>query len=270
MGSTERFQIQRELASSPPRAVYQAKDAKTGRLVLLHAVHLDTPEASACEARLRQQAKAASVLNSPNIPSIYGGGNQDGMFFVVLEYVQGANLRDTLARRQRMLMSEFMDLARQVCTGLDHAHHHGLFHTNLHPGNIVVELDGTAKILDFGIPKDIPPDDDRLRYAAPEQLRGNPPDARVNLFSWGAILYELLTRRPAFAGCDREALPPAPHAVDAAIPEGVSRALMKALALDPAERYASGQELVAALEDRVAQRPLPVPVPCTEPPLAKP
>src|SRR5512146_2752614 len=168
-----------------------------------------------------------------------------------------------------MLMSDFMDLARQVCTGLDHAHHHGLFHTNLHPGNIVVELDGTAKILDFGIPKDIPPDDDRLRYAAPEQLRGNPPDARVNLFSWGAILYELLTRRPAFAGCDREALPPAPHAVDAAIPEGISRALMKALALDPAERYASGQDLVAALEDRVAQRPLPVPVPCTEPPVPK-
>ncbi len=270
--TTERFRILRELACSPPRSVYSAKDTKTGRTVLLHSVRPGSAEAGAYESKLRQQARAASTLNSPNIPVIYGGGNQAGMFFVAVEYVEGTSLRTALSRGQRIGASEFLDLARQVCTGLDHAHHCGVFHGNLHPGNIFIELDGTAKILDFGIPKELPANDERLHYAAPEQLRGLSPDARSNLFSWGAILYEILAGRKAFVSCERDALPPSPHELDKKIPFGISDAVMKALALDPAERFGSGLDLASAMENhRAAERsPLPPPAPVLNVPLPRP
>ncbi len=264
-----RFEVERELASNPLGSIYKAKDPKSGRVLAVRTVRLDAPGAQEFLRRLMQQAKAAKALNSPNIASMYGGGTEAGFCFVALEFVSGASLRELIARRYRFSPTEFIDLARQICSALDHAQHSHNFHTALHPGNILVEMDGTAKLMDFAIPKDIPAEGDERRcYLSPEQLNGATPDLRSNLFSWGAILYELVTGQKAFTGSDRGTAPRAPHEINATVPVEISHAILKALAKDPAERFSHGDEFVAALESyKQAARPVPPPVPtATMPP----
>ncbi len=264
-----RFEVERDLATTPLGTISKARDPKSGRELVLRTVRLDAAGAQEFLLRLKQQAKAASALKSPNIAALYGGGTHEDLFFVALEYVPGASLRELIARGQHFSPTEFIDLARQVCSALDHAQHRDLFHAALHPGNILVEMDGTAKIMDFGIPKDPPSaDDERCAYLSPEQLNGGVPDLRSNLFSWGAILYEVATGRKAFAGTDRNTAPTVPHAINGSVPAGIGRAIMKALANDPADRYQSGSEFVSALENHktaaepaVAVASVPTPLP---------
>ncbi len=268
-----RFEIQQELFSAPLFSIYKVRDPKTGRMLVVYAIRLETIAGQQMAARFREHAKKASVLNSPNIGSIYGGGTDAGLFLISFEYVEGDTLRAILDNHQEFSPREVVDLARQVCCGLDHAHHRGMVHENLHPGNIIVELDGTAKIMDFGVPKEVgfrgserPPE--RLHYLSPEQVKGSAPDARSNIFSWGAILYELVTGKKASPADTAEALreaiqgstPSAPVQARSKIPAVISQAIMKALSKDPAARQQCGRELVAELESyRAAEKPAPRP-----------
>ncbi len=256
-----RFEVERELASTALQAIYKAKDPGSGKLVALHTVRLDAPGAPEFLARLKLQAKAASALNSPNIASTFGGGTDSGLFFVALEFVPGTSLRELIGRGQRFSPTELIDLARQICSALDHAQHRNVFHPALHPGNILVEMDGTAKLMDFAIPKDMPAEGDERRcYIPPEELNGSAPSLRSNLFSWAAILYEVSTGKKPFEDTGREP-PRAPHEINASVPVGISTAILKALANDPSGRYASGTEFVAALESyKQAAKPAGPPV----------
>lgn len=252
------FAILAELAPCEGGVVYKATDPK-GRTVALRTLSLDAPGAPETMPLFRAAARAASALSSPNVAGIFGGGEAGGVFFVAVEFVEGVKLSTTLAKGEAMPMSEVLDLSRQVCSGLDHAHAKGIVHPELKPSNIIVEWDGTAKIMDFGVPRKHPADriTEAGYYLSPEEARGEPLSPRSNLFSWGAMLYQMVSGHKPFNASDPAALrrkiveemPVAPEDLNPEVPPRVGEIILKALAKAPGERYGSGAELVSDLEN---------------------
>jgi len=264
------FAIHAELARTEGGAVYKATDPK-GRTVVLRTLRLDGPGAAQAVPAFGATAKAASALASPNIAGLYGGGQADGVFFIAVEFVEGVKLSSNLAKGEPAPMSEVLDLTRQVCTALDHAQSKGIAHPELKPTNIILEWDGTAKLMDFGVPRRHPAGElsEATYYLSPEEVRGEPLTIRSNLFSWAAIAYQMATGKKPFDAPDPETLrrmiaeeAPAPaHEVNPKLPPRVSEILAKAMAKSPAERYASGAAFLADLENYrkvEAQPPAPV------------
>ena len=253
-----RFEIVREIGKSELGTVYKAYDPKKKRTVALRVLCTDTPSAYERSRQYLMQAKAASVLDSPNIVSIYAGAEEQGLAYVVMEFVEGVSLDAALATQQGFSSSELLDISRQVCRGLDHAHSKGIVHRRLTPPGILTEWDGTVKILDFAAelgPEETRTGDD-VRYLSPEQVQGRAPDARSNVFNWGAILYEMVTGRKAFAESEPaavqreilEVMPSPPQEVIPGMPAGISRVVMKALAKNPEYRFQHAGDLVSELE----------------------
>lgn len=259
-----RFVLDSELGRGRMGAVYKATDSENGQTVAIRIIQLFrfSAEPDAARIRLRDSARAASGLDCPNIVSLFGGGELGEMFYLTLEYVPGTTLRQRLLKKEKFSVSEFLDVARQLCAGLGHAHARQVYHGNLVPWNLIFENDGTLKIMDFGLARtlvasDSRDDSDYVPYLSPEQLRGQPIDARSDLFSAACILYEMLAGRRAFEGSSREQIvqnvldgfaPPA-HESSIMIHPGLSAVLAKALAKDPGDRYQRGADLIRELEN---------------------
>ncbi|MBZ5598788.1 MAG: PEGA domain-containing protein [Acidobacteriia bacterium] len=260
-----RFEIVSELAHAAIISVYKATDTESGQTVALKAIRLEPLGEQAPEMvkRILEEAEACKVLNSHNIAVMHSAAEMDGQLCVAMEYVQGNGIATMLARKEGFSIWDLQDIARQSCQGLDHAHVRKVVHYSLEPAKIMVQWDGIVKILSFGasgVGAFVTPASGKtpavLHYMSPEQLRGDPVDARSNLFSLGAIFYEMVTERKAFEGEDpaqvREAIlertPTAVDQINRKIHPALSAVIMKALAKAPEERYQSGQELVNDLE----------------------
>lgn len=260
-----RFEILSELSHSDLGCVYKANDPESGQTVALKTIQLQPlgEQAPALMQRLLEEAESSKVLNSHNIAFLFGAGEMEGKLCASMEYVQGNSVATMLARKEGFSIWDLQDIARQACQGFDHAHARKVFHCSLEPAKIMVQWDGIVKILSFGVSSmgsyvaqtaGKPPA--ALHYMPPEQLRGDAVDARSNLFSLGAILYEMVTERKAFDGEDAdqvrqailEMMPVAVAEINRKIHPGLSAVIMKALAKAPEERYQSGQELVNDLE----------------------
>ncbi len=260
-----RFDIVSQIAQSDYSVVYKASDPETGSFVALKAINLQPlgEQAATLVKEVLAEAETAKVLNSHNVASLYGAGEMDGRLCALMEYVQGNSIATMLERKEGFSIWDLQDIARQACQGLDDAHVHKVIHHSLEPAKIMVQWDGITRILGFGIstagdyaaqvtgkPPQI------LHYMSPEQLRGDPLDARSNLFSIGAILYEMVTEQKAFNGEEAdqvrlaimETAPPLPNHVRPKVHPGLSAVIMKALSKAPDERYQSGQELINDLE----------------------
>jgi serine/threonine protein kinase len=260
-----RFEILSEIAHSDTISVYKATDPESSQTVALKTVKVEAlgEQAPALVKSLLDEAAASKVLNSHNIAVLYGAEEVDGVFCASLEYVQGNSVATMLARKEGFSIWDLQDIARQTCQGLDHAHAKNLVHYTLEPAKIMVSWDGTVKVLGFGISTmsafaaqasgSAP---GVLHYMSPEQLRGDPLGAPSNIFSLGAIFYEMVTERKAFDGEDAdqvrqsisEMTPVAPDQINRKIHPALSQVIMKALAKAPEERYQSGQDLVNDLE----------------------
>jgi serine/threonine-protein kinase len=260
-----RFEILSEIAHSELTSVFKATDPESGQTVALKTIKLEPlgEQAATLVKNLLEEGEASKVLNSHNIALLYGGEEADSVFCASLEYVQGNSVATMLARKEGFSIWDLQDIARQTCQGLDHAHAKGMAHYTLEPAKIMVAWDGTVKILGFGIStmsafsaqaSGKPPG--VLHYMSPEQLHGDPLGASSNMFSLGAIFYEMVTEHKAFDGDDAdqvrqsivETTPMAPDQVNRKIHPALSQVIMKALAKAPEERYQSGQELVNDLE----------------------
>jgi serine/threonine protein kinase len=260
-----RFEIQSELAKSESGCVYKASDPESGQVLALKTIRLEAygEHAGDIEQRILAEAETTKDLTSPNITLVYGAGEIDGQFCAAMEYVQGNSIATMLARKEGFSIWDLLDISRQVCQGLDHAHEHSVFHLSLEPAKVMVTWDGTVKILSFGISstgyvnaqaKGEPPS--VLYYMSPEQVAGDSLDGRSNLFSWGAMLYEMVTDQKAFGAADADAvrqkileeMPVPPAQLNPKINAIASGVIMKALAKDPAQRYQSGKELAADLD----------------------
>jgi len=260
-----RFEILSELAHSDRSVVYKATDTEDSQTVALKAVRVETLGENSADLvkAVLEEAEAAKVLNSHNIAALKSASEADGHICGSMEYVQGNAIATMLARKEGFSIWDLQDIARQACQGLDHAHVKKVFHYSLEPAKIMVQWDGIVKILSFGMSKLAArhanasgPAADVLHYMSPEQLRGETVDARSNIFSLGAILYEMVTERKAFDGDDadqvrqaiQESSPTPVDQVNRKIHPALSAVIMKALCKSPDERYQSGQDLVNDLE----------------------
>jgi serine/threonine-protein kinase len=260
-----RFEILSELAKSPSGCVYKASDPESGQTIALKTIHLEEfgEHAEELVNRILAEAESTKVLSSPNITLVYGAGEIDGQFCAAMEYIQGNSIQTMLARKEGFSIWDLLDISRQVCQGLDHAHQSNVFHYSLEPSKVMVTWDGTVKILSFGISSTgfvtavaTGAPQAPLYYMSPEQVSGEKIDARSNLFTWGAMLYEMVTDQKAFPGDDADAvrqkilgeMPPPPSSLNPKINTVASEVIMKALAKDPAQRYQSGREMTTDLE----------------------
>ena len=266
------FEILSELAKSSTVAVYKADDSTSGQTIALKAIQLSAfgESAAALEQALLAEAESCKVLSSPNITNVSAASVIDGQFCAAMEYVQGNSIATMLARKEGFSIWDLLDIGRQLSSGLDHAKSHNIVHYSLEPSKIMCGWDGTVRILGYGvssvgnfvqhIPEGVP---SILHYMSPEQVRGETTDARSNLFSLGAIFYEMVTERKAFDREDVESLrqsilestPVPPLHVNPKVHPLLSDLIMKALAKDPAQRYQSGRELLDDLEKCKESKP---------------
>jgi hypothetical protein len=266
------FEILSELAKSSTGVIYKANDPESGQTVALKAIQLSAfgEGAAALEQALMAEAEVCKVLSSPNITNVAGAGVIEGQFCASMEYIQGNSIATMLARKEGFSIWDLLDIGRQLTSALEHAKSHNRVHYSLEPAKIMCGWDGTVRILGYGVSSvgnfvqhltdGIP---SAMYYMSPEQLLNDATDARSNLFSLGAIFYEMVTERKAFDRDDLEGLkqcildstPVAPIHVNQKVHPLLSDLIMKALSKDPAERYQSGKELLDDLEKCKESKP---------------
>lgn len=259
-----RYEIISELGRGAMGVVYKAKDPTIGRTVALKTMRLDVHGLDTAEMmrRFQNEARAAGVLSHPNIVTIYDAGERDGVFYIAMEFIEGTTLHELLAQQRILPTEDVIRYSRQVCKGLDYAHSNGIVHRDVKPANIMITADGTVKIMDFGIAKaggSMTSTGQVLgtpNYMSPEQVKGRPLDGRSDLFSFGVILYEMLTGEKPFTGQNVTTIiykivnenPIAPRDLDVTVHPGLSAIVTRALAKSPEDRYQSGAELIHDLE----------------------
>jgi formylglycine-generating enzyme required for sulfatase activity len=267
LGQVGRYRVLRELGAGGMGAVFEAEDTQLLRRVALKVMHPETARHGDGKARFLREARAAAALTHDHIVPIYDVGEQDGAPFLVMALLRGETLEARLKRTRRPLpLAEALRIGREVAEGLAAAHEAGLIHRDVKPANVWLEAPAArVKLLDFGLARLSEGEGVKTRsgavlgtpaYMSPEQAAGGKGvDARADLFSLGAVLYEMLTGTRAFKGDSwMEVLanrlrmkPPAPHAVNAAVPEEVSALVMRLLAEEPAQRPSSARQVARSL-----------------------
>ncbi len=274
----DRYTIRSLLGQGGMADVYLAQDTHLMRDIALKILRFDsefdTKHNEKQKVRLLREARAAAGLSHPGIVVIHDLGECDGRPFISMEYIQGRNLRDlhadTIAQGRCLPIKDILNIAHQVASALDYAHSKKVIHRDVKPENIMVTPEGICKITDFGIARShvaglrtLTPHGKLActwHYAAPEYFQGEDPSAMGDQFSFGCVLYELLTGRMAFSGEEAhqvwyritmvQPVPPSDIAWD--LPEPVNPVLLKMLAKNPNNRYASCSAAVEAFENAVA------------------
>jgi Tol biopolymer transport system component len=271
-----RYEIRSLLGVGGMGEVYRAHDPKIGREVAIKVLPAALSTDDERLRRFEQEASAAGALNHPNILSIYDVETHDGSPYVVSELLEGQTLRELLSGGAPLAVRKALDYALQTARGLAAAHERGIIHRDMKPENIFVTADGRAKILDFGLAKLVEPDGDGARtdiptrkvntdsgavmgtvgYMSPEQLRGRPVDPRTDIFSFGAVLYEMLSGRRAFqrdtAADTISAIlredPPELSETNGQINPALDRVVRRCLEKNREERFHSASDLAFALD----------------------
>ncbi len=265
LGRLGRFRLVEKVGQGGAGVVYQAVDEKLGRRVALKVLRPDRVGEGEHRQRLLREARAAAAISHANIAAVYDVDEADGQVYLAMEWVEGRTLREVIGGRP-VATHDALRFAIGVAGGLVKAHAAGVIHRDLKPDNVRVTPEGEVKILDFGLAKALHSersDGDTLTesgvvlgtppYMSPEQARGRAIDTRSDLFSFGAILYEMLTGRRAFDGEGPvdviDAILNRPIAVQGEMPPALARIVRKCLEKDRALRYASAAELLDDLRD---------------------
>jgi len=284
---TERYRQMQVLGHGGMATVELAHDLELDRPVAIKRLAASLATNDEFKQRFVREARLAARLSHPNIVAVYDVGEDDGLPFIVMEYVDGETLADLLHRRGRLEPDEAVALALQACAGLETAHEAGLVHRDVKPQNLLVTPGGTVKIADFGIARSL--DGTQLTqagtvlgtagYLAPEQAAGETVTAAADVYALGAVLYELLTGRPPYvadslvelAARQREGTIAPVRELAPEVPAATEDAVMHALARDPEYRPPSAEALAGELRTpptalTEVDRSVPAPGPATHGP----
>jgi serine/threonine-protein kinase len=264
--SLGRYHVEEFLGVGGTSEVYRAHDTLLGRTVALKLI--TDPRDPDAGSRLLSEAQHASILNHPHICALYEAEHGTALPFIVLEFIEGPTLHQVLKTRLPSV-EEVVLWARQIAAALEHAHRRGVIHRDLKSANVALAPDGSVKILDFGLSRRMTSGDTAqspaeilksasvagtLTHMAPEVLRGEPPDARVDLWAFGVMLYELLTGRVPFKRATtlqtaEAILGAVPEPLPAPTPPELKRVVERCLSKDPRARFRTATELRAALDE---------------------
>ena len=266
-----RYEILEELGRGAMGVVYRAKDPLIGRIVATKTIQISEEGTGMSRTQLvelfQTEARAAGLLNHPNIVAIYDVGECDGVYYITMELLKGKSLQSLLDSGEKFPITRLLRITEQICSALEFAHHQGVVHRDIKPANIMLTNDDFVKITDFGTAKVLEYGASQRAsamgtpsYMSPEQIKGKAVDGRTDIFSLGVILYELTTGQKPFHGQDVATVlykilneqPAPPHQLNPSIPTGVSSAILKALTKSPHLRYDNCNDL---LEDLKHYRP---------------
>ncbi|HEX2424343.1 MAG TPA: Stk1 family PASTA domain-containing Ser/Thr kinase [Actinomycetota bacterium] len=259
-----RYRVEGELGRGGMARVYRGIDSVLGRPVAVKVLSAQYAEDATFVARFRREAQAAARLNHPNLVQVYDTGSDDGVHYIVMEYVEAKTLADYLSGGGRIMPERAVELAEAVCDALEVAHAQGVIHRDVKPANIMVTRDGHVKVTDFGIARVTTNETveqtaavlGTASYLSPEQAQGGAIDQRSDLYSLGCVLYEMLTGRPPFTA-DSPVAVASKHVLEQPIPPSrtnrdvspqLDAVVMRALAKNPDNRYQSAAEMKEDLE----------------------
>ena len=261
-----RYRIEQLLGAGGMANVYKGTDMQTGKLVAVKVLKQEYVNNPDLVRRFKNEAKAISLLNHPNITKVYDVSVSDELQYIVMEYIEGITLKEYMEYRAKALTyKETVHFIMQILAALQHAHDKGIVHRDIKPQNIMLLADGTIKVMDFGIARFSRSESRTItdkaigsvHYISPEQARGNPTDLRADLYSVGVMMYEMLSGTLPFESdspvsvaikqISEEAKPL--RELNPAVPEALAAITARAMAKDPAERYLSAREMMADLEE---------------------
>jgi serine/threonine-protein kinase len=255
-----RYEILRHLARGGMAEVYLAHDLMLDRPVALKVLFPELSTDRNFVERFRREAQAAANLSHPNIVSIYDWGEEEGTYFIVMEYIEGRTLGQIIRGEGPLLADRAAEIGADVAAALAFAHRSGVVHRDVKPGNVLISPTGQVKVTDFGIARAANSDGDLTQtgavmgtatYFSPEQAQGSRVDGRSDVYSLGVVLYEMCVGRPPFSGDNPMAIaykhvreePVPPRSINADVPEAYEAIVLQAMAKNPNDRYTSADEL---------------------------
>jgi eukaryotic-like serine/threonine-protein kinase len=266
-----RYRVLSRLGSGGMADVYLAEDRLLGRQLAVKVLHHHFAEDQEFVERFRREASSAAGLSHPNIVGIFDRGEWNGTYYIAMEYVAGRSLKTVVREQGALDPATAIDIVTQILRAARFAHKRGVIHRDLKPHNVILDEEGRARVTDFGIARAGASDMTltgsimgTAQYLSPEQAQGHAVSGRSDLYAVGIILYELLTGAVPFDGETAVAIafkqvsaePRAPSELQPGVPGALDAVVLRALAKDPARRFADAEEFIAALQQARLRLPI--------------
>ena len=260
----DRYELLEVIGTGGMAVVYKARCHRLNRLVAVKVLKDEFSGDEEFRRRFRAEGEAVAMLSHPNIVQVFDVSASDNAYYIVMELIDGISLKQYMEVKGILNWKETLHFATQIAKGLEHAHSRGIVHRDIKPHNVMVLKNGSVKVMDFGIAQVMNKSSTltkealgSVHYISPEQAKGSFTDSRSDIYSLGVVMFEMMTGRPPYDGDSPVAVAiqhinggaPMPSSLNPSIPAGMEQIIMKAMALEPKDRYSSATDLLNDLEE---------------------